>query len=287
MKIEELEPQFAQKLGEPLKHILCDFNYVLPEDCKVQVTLLDANRRKKPNHASANNWSPESGRIEIRFERAMTRQDLENAMAAAPVCWTSLSKKPRLLYFSVDDKPTTEPLYKFPFDEVAGLIVKVRESNDCAYWDLIPSSALTPLQPSAIVGAERHFGNTAAANSDPGSAGAELLRALDRAESTPGWNFVPLKKFRDEILPLAPIASMLTDIERKDTLDLAIKKQLILTSKVPNPKAPQFPVTTIRLNRLMPQVKAALGQPGDSEPKFRPIEIRGEPLSSTILRERR
>jgi len=30
---------------------------------------------------------------------------------------------------------------------------------------------------------------------------ADLLIALDRAEARPGWNFVPLKKFRDEILP--------------------------------------------------------------------------------------
>lgn len=114
-----------------------------------------------------------------------------------------------------------------------------------------------------------------------------MLRVLDRAESKPGWNFVPLKKFRDEILPLESIASTLTDIERKNTLDLAIKKQLILTSKVPNPKSPQFPVTTIRLNRLMPQVKVALGQSGNPNLDFHPVEIQGEPLSTTILRERR
>ncbi len=284
MKIGEIEPQFAQKLGDPLKHVLHDLNYVLPEDCKVQITLLDANRRKKASHASADNWSPESGRIEIRFERAITRQDLENAMAEAPVCWTSLSKNPRLLCFSVDNKPTTEALHKFPFDEVSRLIFKVRESKHHAYWDLIPARSPAPTQPSTI---RPKVGGAATADSNPESAEAELLRTLDRAESKPGWNFVPLKKFRDEILPLEPVASTLTHVERKDALDLAIKKQLVLTSRVPNPKAPQFPVTTIRLNRLMPEVKAALGQGTDLDQEFRPIEIRGEPLSATILRERR
>jgi hypothetical protein len=116
---------------------------------------------------------------------------------------------------------------------------------------------------------------------------AELLQALDRAESRPGWNFVPLKKFRDEILPLEHCPSMRTDVEQHHMLRSAIEKRLVLVGKVPNPKAPQFPVTTIRLNRLMAEVKAALGHGGNEELDFRPVEITGEPLSATILRERR
>jgi hypothetical protein len=115
---------------------------------------------------------------------------------------------------------------------------------------------------------------------------AELLRALDRAESTPGWNFVSLKKFRDEILPSEDVPSIRTDVERQNVLRVAIDKRLILKGKVHNPKSPQFPVTTIRLNRLMPEVQEVLGLPkGDLD--FHPIHIKGEPLSTTILRERR
>ncbi len=113
---------------------------------------------------------------------------------------------------------------------------------------------------------------------------------MDRAESKPGWNFVPLKKFRDEILPTErpeDIPSLRTDVEQRHMLQSVIDKRFVLVSKVPNPKAPQFPVTTVRLNRLMPQVKVALGQVVDFDQEFRPIEIRGEPLSETILRERR
>jgi hypothetical protein len=114
----------------------------------------------------------------------------------------------------------------------------------------------------------------------------ELVRALDRAESTPGWSFVSLKKFRDEILPLEDIPFLRTDVERQNALRYAIDKRLILRGKVQNPKAPQFPVTSIRLNRFMPEVQEVLGQP-KNDLDFHPIHIKGEPLSATILRERR
>jgi hypothetical protein len=116
---------------------------------------------------------------------------------------------------------------------------------------------------------------------------ADLLIALDRAESRPGWNFVPLKKFRDEILPQDHCPSMTTDVERRSVLSSAIEKKLVLLGKVINPKSPQFPVTTMRLNRLMPEVKAVLGQTNSQDLDFHPVEISGEPLSATILRERR
>lgn len=69
-------------------------------------------------------------------------------------------------------------------------------------------------------------------------------------------------------------------------LNSAIEKRLILTNKVQNPKSPQFPVTSIRVNRLMPEVQAVLGHP-KKDLDFHPIHIKGEPLSATILRERR
>jgi hypothetical protein len=99
-----------------------------------------------------------------------------------------------------------------------------------------------------------------------------------------------LKKFRDEILPAErpeDMPNLRTAEAQRHFLQQAIEKRLVLVGKLPNPKAPQFPVTTIRLNRLMPEVAAALGQRGSTDLGFSPIEIRGEPLSATILRERR
>jgi hypothetical protein len=131
------------------------------------------------------------------------------------------------------------------------------------------------------------------ASQSPDSAGVQvhpaevaLLRALDRAESTPGWNFVSLKKFRDEILPQEDVQFLRSDAERQSALRWAIDKRLILTKPVPNPKSPQFPVTSIRLNRLMAEVQEVLGHL-KTNLDFHPIHIKGEPLSATILRERR
>jgi hypothetical protein len=120
--------------------------------------------------------------------------------------------------------------------------------------------------------------------SDPVS---DLVRALDRAESRPGYQFVALKWFRDVFLPGEGFAWARSEASRQNVLREAIERRLILTSKVPNPKTPQFPVTAIRLNRLYEDTQALLGKGGVSNSEFDPVEIRGESLSTTVLRERR
>jgi hypothetical protein len=115
---------------------------------------------------------------------------------------------------------------------------------------------------------------------------ADLVRTLNRVESRPGYQFVALKRFRDVDLPADGFEWAQSDSARQNLLRDAIDRRLILTSKVPNPKAPQFPVTAIRLNRLLPEIQSILGeQVSDSD--FRPVDIRGESLSATVLRERR
>jgi hypothetical protein len=116
---------------------------------------------------------------------------------------------------------------------------------------------------------------------------SDLIRALDRAERRPGYQFVSLKWFRDSALGHEGFAWAVDEFARHDVLREAIDRRWILTSKVANPRPPQFPVTAIRLNRQMPEVNAALGSRADSLPNFRPVSIRGEPLSATVLRDRR
>jgi hypothetical protein len=120
--------------------------------------------------------------------------------------------------------------------------------------------------------------------SDPIS---DLARALDRAESRPGYDFVALKWFRDVFLPAEGLGWTQADSMRQDVLRQAIEKRIVLTSKVPNPKSPQFPVTAIRLNRLLQETQIILGGETASGCGFEPVEIRGESLSETVLRERR
>jgi hypothetical protein len=116
---------------------------------------------------------------------------------------------------------------------------------------------------------------------------ADLIRSLDRAEGKPGYEFIALKWFRDVVLPAEKFEWVASDSARQATLRQAIDGRLILTSRVQNPKSPQFPVTAIRLNRLLPEVQAMLGTADLSDSGFDPVDIRGERLSTTVLRERR
>lgn len=121
--------------------------------------------------------------------------------------------------------------------------------------------------------------------SAPGSSGAlaQLVRALDRTEARPGLQFVALKWFRSNVLDREGFS----ESEGQEVLERAIDARLVLTSKVPNPGKPQFPVTAIRLNRVHPQVHAILGQTPAVEDDFDPVAIPGEELSATVHRERR
>lgn len=115
---------------------------------------------------------------------------------------------------------------------------------------------------------------------------SDLVRVLDLAESRPGYKFVALKWFRDVALPAAGF-SWTNEESTRQILGDAIDRRLILVSKVPNPKSPQFPVTAIRLNRLMPEVASILGVQETGVRDFRPVPIRGESLSATVLNDRR
>jgi hypothetical protein len=115
----------------------------------------------------------------------------------------------------------------------------------------------------------------------------DLVCALDRAESRPGFEFVALKWFRDTALVEEGFAWAQAESARQSVLRDAIANRLILTNKVENPRSPQFPVTTIRLNRLLPEVQATLRGSGQGGDDFEPVPIKGEPLSATILRDRR
>ncbi len=224
IKIEQAESCLAQRLSTPITDSLRDLNYSTPEQYRLRISLLDAKGKKKRRSASADNWSPESGRIEISFE---PKQAGRNLSSTIPVTAKTSAAGASILSGAVQS-----PSYLHPAE-------------------------------------------------------CDLIHALNRAESRPGWSFVPLKKFRDEILASEYLPSMRTDIERQSVLRSAIEKRLVLVGKVSNPRAPEFPVTTIRLNRLLPEVQQVIGDSGRTDSDFHPVEIPGEPLSTTILRERR
>lgn len=108
------------------------------------------------------------------------------------------------------------------------------------------------------------------------SAQQELCVALEEVERQ-GREFVALKWFRDDVLP-ARFSWASHPEERQAVLAKAIGQGLIVTSRIANPRSP-FPTTTIRLNRS--QVAFS-----EKTRRYTPIRIQGEPLSSTLLRDR-
>jgi hypothetical protein len=113
----------------------------------------------------------------------------------------------------------------------------------------------------------------------------DLLRTLAKAEGlTP---FVSLKWFRDTFLLQQGFAWAVTPEERHRVLASAIERRWILTSKVANPKNPSFPVTAIRANQPLTEVREILDRDASMRSAFSPVVITGEPLSQTVLRDRR
>lgn len=119
---------------------------------------------------------------------------------------------------------------------------------------------------------------------DPDS---DIVLALAKAELDPQLGFVSLKWFRDTYLPRQGFPWAALPDERQRVLVHAIDRKWILTSKVANPKNPQFPVTAIKVNRPLAEVRIILEHEPGFRSTFNPIAIPGERLSQTVLRERR
>jgi len=232
LSIKEAELRISQNLQPSLKAVFQQAGYSISDRARLCVSLVDGSGRKKRSNAKADNWSPDSGRLQVWFE------------------------------------PVDAPVAVAASDEVG-----------------LQNPTESPSGAAARASSERAPVTTTVAkrNVEPGL--ALVIRALARAERTPGWSFVSLKKFQNEILPAE--ASELSPIDQRHFLGHAINERLILTNKVANPKDPRFPVTAIRLDRFNNVVQEILGEQTGKSPSFAPIHIKGEPLSTTILRERR
>ena len=86
----------------------------------------------------------------------------------------------------------------------------------------------------------------------------DFIGALDHVEKDPHLHFVSLKWFRDTYLPKRGYDWANDPDLPRQMVHEAAEAEMILTSKVPNPKTPEFPVTTIQLNRSHPKVQRIL-----------------------------
>jgi hypothetical protein len=107
----------------------------------------------------------------------------------------------------------------------------------------------------------------------------ELCSTLAEAERG-GHAFIALKWFRDSFLPRKSFNWNQNPESRQMVLAEAILRGVVLTSKIPNPKTPAYPTTTIRLNR------AEAGVPEEAQ-RFRPVAVQGESLSVGLMDESR
>jgi hypothetical protein len=107
----------------------------------------------------------------------------------------------------------------------------------------------------------------------------ELCATLAEAERG-GHAFIALKWFRDSFLPRKAFSWNQSPESRQMILAEAILRGVVMTSKIPNPKTPAYPTTTIRLNR------AEAGVPEEAQ-RFRPVSVQGELLSEALMDESR
>lgn len=109
---------------------------------------------------------------------------------------------------------------------------------------------------------------------------ARFIRELDRLERV--RRFVWIGYLAKERLPEIGFHSN----EVNEVLDRSVDEGIITLGKTPNPKNPDYPATTVQLNHEHPMVVQVLDERGRAN-GFRPVAVRGEPVSVTLLRERR
>ena len=107
----------------------------------------------------------------------------------------------------------------------------------------------------------------------------ELCATLAEAERG-GHAFIALKWFRDSFLPRKAFSWNQSPESRQMILAEAILRGVVLTSKIPNPKTPAYPTTTIRLNR------AEAGVPEETQ-RFRPVAVHGGSLADSMMDDSR
>src|SRR5688572_416801 len=96
----------------------------------------------------------------------------------------------------------------------------------------------------------------------------DVVRVVARAEGDPAFKFLALKFLRDQLLP-RQVAWASLPHEAQIQINYAIDQGVLVTTKVENPRMPQYPVTAVQLNREHPLVGEVLGAAQGSEESMR------------------
>ena len=165
---------------------------------------------------------------------------------------------------------------------------KVREDAAASYFDPDTCEVVISFVPfEAPVGEDEASHSAEIASGIPSSefdfaeATDQLIDQITQAEEM--RPFVGLKWFRDQFLPQSGYEWARDPRLRSSLLRYATNQRLVLTSHVPNPNQPLHPVTAIRVNRRHSRFQSEAPR----RTGFRPIPIRGGPISDTVLSDRR
>ena len=115
----------------------------------------------------------------------------------------------------------------------------------------------------------------------------DLILALNEAERKQGMDAVGLEWFRDVFLPEQGYRWAATGNDVETALKAAIGSGVCIVVEEPDSKNPNEQLTIIRLDRRNKKVFDILGEWVAGVFDFQPVDIRGEPLSDTVLGERR
>lgn len=222
------------------------------------IAQLEEDGRKKRSTASASNWNPDTGEIVIYFERMQldfvppTSPERHEAGRARIDAAHSINAAHSEASAAVSSQG---------FDYESRLR-KIREERGLSNDPYVPDPPTT-FDPAAVTPRQIQ----------------QSCEALAEAEKE-GKAFIALKWFRDQGLTAHGYSWAESPACRQAVLTKAIEEGAILTTQIPNPKAPQHPTTTIKLNR---ESKHALSVP----PRYRPIRAKGgASASEIILRDR-
>ena len=109
----------------------------------------------------------------------------------------------------------------------------------------------------------------------------QFIIELDRAELRS--QYVALVEFRDKILPKSGFDWAKDPEKVKSLLKGSMDQGLVLTLRMFNHDDPAHPITAIHLNRSGTRVRPG----GNSRrSRFKPIKIRGGPISDTVIEDR-
>ena len=115
----------------------------------------------------------------------------------------------------------------------------------------------------------------------------ELVQALDKAERRQGVGSVALEWFREVFLPGEGYDWAGSPHDVDAAIKAASGNGVITIAKKSDSESSANRVTVIKLERSNKAVTDILRELITDAFNFQPVEIRGEPLSDTVLRERR